>query len=448
MLRVLLQSVPRSRFSVLSRLLAGVALITACDGAIERHTAAIPSAAAPQVTEWNGVRHVNSAGPRETLFVLERAVDESGLMLFLGERALRPAADGSSWWSDEARNRIMLFDRRGSLIRELPPDSVPPAPDGVVLEVRGALEYSLSPVQPGQPLIRLLKDGKAHDIGVVDTPAEGVLGELHNAGWATIGPDGDVYFASALRPEIRRYRSDGRLVWIATWTPARRPEPPSLIARAGTLHANFSILQYGIAYGPDSHIYVLTRMADNEHASLLVFDRAGAWVRSAEVDPGEGIFVNRRGAAFVQRAETLLTRGSSASGQFPPFTLPSLVGEDTLRLESYRGRLVVLNFWASWCGPCRLEMPLLERLARATKDIVVIGLNEDVDIEHGRAFLRDVGVTFPNAAGRGRLRDKYRYRGLPYTVVLDRDLRIIRTIHGFGGDIAPVLSALKAASSD
>jgi hypothetical protein len=89
-------------------------------------------------------------------------------------------------------------------------------------------------------------------------------------------------------------------------------------------------------------------------------------------------------------------------------------------------------------------MPLLEQLARAadSAELAVIGLNEDAAPERGRAFLREVGVTFPSAEGRGRLKERYHYHGLPYTVVLDRDLRVIRTIHGFGGDIDAVRAAV------
>ncbi|MGQ0814981.1 MAG: TlpA disulfide reductase family protein, partial [Gemmatimonadota bacterium] len=101
---------------------------------------------------------------------------------------------------------------------------------------------------------------------------------------------------------------------------------------------------------------------------------------------------------------------------------------------------VVLPFWACWCGPGRQEMPHVDRLARAFSGqrVRVVGMNEDADPDDARAFLREVPVTFPSVAGRARLRSQYKYRGLPYTVVLDAQGRVIKAIHGFGGDLGEV----------
>ena len=92
-------------------------------------------------------------------------------------------------------------------------------------------------------------------------------------------------------------------------------------------------------------------------------------------------------------------------------------------------------------------MPLLDAFARSLdpEQAVVIGLNEDVDPPAGGRFVGSLGgVWYALAAGRGRLRGEYGYRGLPYTVVLDRQGRVASTLYGFGGSIAAVAAAVGA----
>lgn len=70
-----------------------------------------------------------------------------------------------------------------------------------------------------------------------------------------------------------------------------------------------------------------------------------------------------------------------------------------------------------------------------------------MDPDQARAFLAALGMDFPSAEGGGRLRERYGYRGLPNTLVLDRELRVVRRLHGFGGDLAPIDEALAEARS-
>lgn len=115
-------------------------------------------------------------------------------------------------------------------------------------------------------------------------------------------------------------------------------------------------------------------------------------------------------------------------------------------LEDHRGKVVVVNFWASWCGPCRREMPLLDAFARKLdpEQAVIIGLNEDVAPGAGLAFIEELGgIGYESGTGEGRLRRRYNYRGLPYTIVLDRDLRVARSFYGFGSSIDPIIEAVQ-----
>lgn len=80
----------------------------------------------------------------------------------------------------------------------------------------------------------------------------------------------------------------------------------------------------------------------------------------------------------------------------PDFALLSTQGE-TVKLSHFRGKIVLMNFWASWCPPCRAEMPVLDNLAKTHKaaGLVVLGLNVDVDNESRDEYLKEHPVSFP-----------------------------------------------------
>lgn len=308
--------------------------------------------------------------------------------------------------------------------------------DDRIAVVRSTLEFALAPVNAGEPLIWIL-DGNgriAARLGEVEVPDNAVLGQLHNSGWAALGAAGAVYFAAALRPELRKFAADGLLAWVSTWTPDSVPLAPRLTARDGSLEPVFTTVQHGVVVGPKNRVYVLAASKGRaDPDALLVFDARGQQIAREAVNAGDAIFVDRNGhIRTVPRDVVRSERQTRTRAAFRTFDLPLLSDERSLRLEDLRGNIVVLNFWASWCGPCRQEMPQLDRLARdfADQPVRVVGMNEDTDPADARAFLHEVPVTFPSVAGRGRLRARYQYRGLPYTVILDSQLRLIKAIHG------------------
>jgi cytochrome c biogenesis protein CcmG, thiol:disulfide interchange protein DsbE len=132
------------------------------------------------------------------------------------------------------------------------------------------------------------------------------------------------------------------------------------------------------------------------------------------------------GVAFVRN-----TQSQPTSGLAPDFTLTTFDGE-TLRLSDLRGRIVVLNFWASWCGPCREEAPALEAVWRDYQDrgVTVLGVAfADLDPDSA-AFLQEFGVTYPNGPDTGTVisKEQYHIRGVPETFIINQDGEIVRFI--------------------
>lgn len=119
-------------------------------------------------------------------------------------------------------------------------------------------------------------------------------------------------------------------------------------------------------------------------------------------------------------------RGQVNSGLAPDFTL-ALFDGGQFTLSELRGQIIVVNFWASWCIPCRDEAPILEHTWRRYRDrgVVFIGVDYlDTDKE-ARAFLEEFDVTYPNGPDLGtRIADDYRIKGVPETFFIARDGRV------------------------
>ena len=128
---------------------------------------------------------------------------------------------------------------------------------------------------------------------------------------------------------------------------------------------------------------------------------------------------------------------ATADGAVPSFTARTLDG-GTLASADLRGSVVVVNVWATWCGPCRVEMPSLQRLWERRRDegLVVVGVNTDVANGEGvRAFVEERGLDFPIVrADRALRRALGGWDGLPTTLILDREGRVR---HRMVGWVAP-----------
>jgi cytochrome c biogenesis protein CcmG/thiol:disulfide interchange protein DsbE len=143
--------------------------------------------------------------------------------------------------------------------------------------------------------------------------------------------------------------------------------------------------------------------------------------------------------------------GSLASGgrpQAPEFTLPRLTGQGELSLSSYRGKAVLLNFWASWCIPCKDETPLLQRSWQRWqgRGVVFIGVNAKDFRADARRFTRRYGVTYPNVYdGKGSTLGRYGVTGFPETYFLDPQGRVVYRIAGAVTDPAEVDRGIERA---
>lgn len=107
----------------------------------------------------------------------------------------------------------------------------------------------------------------------------------------------------------------------------------------------------------------------------------------------------------------------------PEFELPDLDG-NTVALSDFRGQTVILNFWATWCAPCRIEMPELERVSAdyADEGVVVLTINQEETAEQVRDFLDEVGLSLPALLdGDGAVGAAYGAFFLPSTVIVDGD---------------------------
>ncbi len=117
----------------------------------------------------------------------------------------------------------------------------------------------------------------------------------------------------------------------------------------------------------------------------------------------------------------------------PDFTFPDIHGK-SISLSQYRGKIVFLNIWATWCGPCRIEMPDMEKLWQKFKkeDFVILAVSID---RQGKSvvipFLQELGLTFPVLLDpKSHIQSLYMVRALPSSLIVDKSGRIVSRVAG------------------
>lgn len=137
------------------------------------------------------------------------------------------------------------------------------------------------------------------------------------------------------------------------------------------------------------------------------------------------------------------TSEQRAAGEAPPFVFTSFGGE-TISLEDLRGKGVVLNFWASWCDPCRAEAALLEATWRSEKEngIVFIGLDYLDQEPAAKAYLAEYDITYANGPDlKSKAARLYGIKGVPETFFIDPEGKIVHMITG------PIINEAKFAQA-
>jgi peroxiredoxin len=148
--------------------------------------------------------------------------------------------------------------------------------------------------------------------------------------------------------------------------------------------------------------------------------RPGGWAVAALV--GVGAFVALW--LFTEPPPDPIRAGQPA----PPFALPRLEPPGQLSLADLRGRVVLLNFWATWCGPCEEEMPAMQRLYErfAGPDFELVAVSVDTEGDVVKAFRERLGLTFPILHDPDRkVSHAYQSHRYPESYLIDRDGRIV-----------------------
>jgi thiol-disulfide isomerase/thioredoxin len=245
-----------------------------------------------------------------------------------------------------------------------------------------------------------------------------------------------------VRDEIARIDRSGAARWRTTrGLIPHETDPRYLPAVDGQPRVAQAVVNVALVLGPDGRLYALG--AQDSAATRLrvdVIDTASGRILDTKLlDSTEtAVALNARGRLVTRQARALLgptvASASERASFAPAFTLPDTNG-DTVSLARFSGKVTLVDFWASWCDPCREEFPHMIALYRDLPhtDFDIVAISDDVDRGKMMAFVREFRPPFPILVGGGRMKQAYHYRGLPYSVLLDRHGRVIERYFGFGG---------------
>jgi thiol-disulfide isomerase/thioredoxin len=354
------------------------------------------------------------------------------------------AAPHDGLWLTDATGALLRADR-GGVLRAAPPTGlhypavVSDASTGAAWITRSSQRFAYVFDTAESPVI-LRADTVGSvvlAIGRAVRPAHVLLEDLANAGHLVVSANA-VFYAPFIRDELVAMTTTGDTLWVASrGLPQSTPEPRFALER-GRAVVDYSPVNLGLTLGPDGRLYLLSTPSRTTAESRLdVFDPAtGALLRSAHLNTAlPTLAADDKGRVYILDPFRLLAGVPPRERQpAPPFDLPALDG-GRISLDTLRGKVALLNLWASWCDPCREEMPALDSLRREVSDsaFTFVGLNDDVDVAAARRFLRERGFAFPVALGTGGLRERFHAPGLPVTLLIDRDGREVRRWIGYAG---------------
>jgi thiol-disulfide isomerase/thioredoxin len=136
-------------------------------------------------------------------------------------------------------------------------------------------------------------------------------------------------------------------------------------------------------------------------------------------------------------ASSICSAEAEPAPTFPDVSLRTMDGSGSVAIESFRGRPVLLTFWASWCGPCRVELPELQKLYTelAGKGFVLLTVNVDVSPLVADRFLAHLGVKVPVYRMDQRDLQTLDINALPTNILLDREGRAVMVTAGYTPDM-------------
>lgn len=130
--------------------------------------------------------------------------------------------------------------------------------------------------------------------------------------------------------------------------------------------------------------------------------------------------------------------GAKASAEAAPdFTLTDISGKQ-VSLKDYRGKVVLVDFWATWCPPCRVSIPAMEELHKeyGPKGLQVLSISMDEETGLVAPFAREHGMTYPILLGAASdVSERYRVRGIPALYLVDQDGKLVRQWLGFDDSV-------------
>lgn len=319
--------------------------------------------------------------------------------------------------------------------------------DGEVWAFRSPEQFSFPFGSSPVPLLSAVGHDRERPVAS-RRPASPIFGDIVNAGRVVSADDGGFFYAPFIRDEILRFGPAGDTLWRATRGLPHGVEEPSIeLGADGQPLLDYAPVNIGLQLGPDGMLYVLTTPGHTTQRARL--DR---------IDPGSGVVrataelptalptlaVDPDGRVYLLDDFRLLTGVAPAEREpLEPFDLEGREG-GRIRLADFRGRVVLVNFWASWCAPCRQEMPELDELRREfpPERFALIAISDDLDPADARTFIDEFGFTFPVGLGMGKMRSRYHYMGLPFTVLVDAEGRVVQRWAGYGEE--PQMQAIRA----
>ncbi|MEG0500172.1 MAG: TlpA disulfide reductase family protein, partial [Rikenellaceae bacterium] len=173
----------------------------------------------------------------------------------------------------------------------------------------------------------------------------------------------------------------------------------------------------------NSVLAAISRLNAEKHADVI--DKVVARLES--INPNYAPLVKyKKNVLEAKKQKERLAIGQPA----PEFSFPTPDGKKNLGPKSYRGKLLVIDFWASWCGPCRMEIPHMKEFYEAykSKGVAILGVSIDKKDADWKKALSEEKMTWDQVsapdAGKGIMKD-YQFSGIPYIILLDQNGKII-----------------------